>query len=287
MIKTSFIIAIALVLSSTSVFAKKNKQNKNSSCKPIMNAIGGHAGLQSALKASVPTSAGGTGSVESNGGLDVPMWATIVGRDGTVCAIARSSELGGQWPISRIISAQKANTANGLTITAVPGLWSTARLFTPTQPGQFLFGLQMSNPVNAAEAYKGNADHWGTAQDHLATKKVRIGGINVFGGGLALWINDEIVGGVGVSGDTSCADHNVALRVRDNLELFNTGTDDDGGPLKYADNIIYDIEDGVSASGLGHPACPGGDEEDVNSTITGITHPAHDPWPAAAIEEEN
>jgi len=267
--KISLALATTLALGATNVLADRD-HNKNKSCKTIMNAIGGHAGLQAALKASVPENAGGT-LAGSNGGLDIPMWATIVGRDGTVCAVARSSDRGGQWPISRIISAQKANTANGLTITAVPGLWSTARLFTPSQPGQFLFGLQMSNPVNAAEAYKGNSKHWGSAQDHLAAKNVRIGGINVFGGGLSLWKDEEVIGGVGVSGDTSCADHNIALRVRDNLNLYNTGTDSEGKLLQYADNIIYDIKDGVSASGIGHPSCPGR-EEDANTTITGDEH---------------
>jgi uncharacterized protein GlcG (DUF336 family) len=45
-----------------------------------------------------------------------------------------------------------------------------------------------------------------------------IGGVNVFGGGLALYgPGQKIVGGVGVSGDTSCADHDIAWRVRNNL----------------------------------------------------------------------
>ena len=34
------------------------------------------------------------------------------------------------------------------------------------------------------------------------------GGVNVFGGGLALYDEvDGLIGAVGVSGDTSCADH--------------------------------------------------------------------------------
>jgi uncharacterized protein GlcG (DUF336 family) len=32
----------------------------------------------------------------------------------------------------------------------------------------------------------------------------------VFGGGLALYDDQGIVGGLGVSGDSACADHNVA-----------------------------------------------------------------------------
>src|ERR1035438_8528286 len=43
----------------------------------------------------------------------------------------------------------------------------------------------------------------------------KIGGVNVFGGGLALYATGKvIVGGVGVSGDTSCTDHDVAWRLR-------------------------------------------------------------------------
>ena len=37
-----------------------------------------------------------------------------------------------------------------------------------------------------------------------------LGGINVFGGGLALYNSDgRLLGGLGVSGDSSCADHNI------------------------------------------------------------------------------
>jgi hypothetical protein len=44
----------------------------------------------------------------------------------------------------------------------------------------------------------------------------------VFGGGLALYdSNGDIVGAVGVSGDASCADHNIAWRVRQILDLDN------------------------------------------------------------------
>jgi Haem-degrading len=46
-----------------------------------------------------------------------------------------------------------------------------------------------------------------------------IGGVNVFGGGLALYAGSDLLGGLGVSGDTSCTDHVVAWRVRDALGL--------------------------------------------------------------------
>jgi uncharacterized protein GlcG (DUF336 family) len=45
----------------------------------------------------------------------------------------------------------------------------------------------------------------------------KIGGVNVFGGGLALYDGSGVIGAVGVSCDTSCADHNIAWRVRKTL----------------------------------------------------------------------
>ena len=96
-----------------------------------------------------------------------------------------------------MISAQKANTANAFSLPSFA--LSTANLFSATQPGGSLFGLQESNPVNPAVAYVGSSATWGTAGDNLVGQK--IGGVNVFGGGLALY-NGGLVGGLGVSGDT-------------------------------------------------------------------------------------
>jgi uncharacterized protein GlcG (DUF336 family) len=149
-----------------------------------------------------------------------------------------------------VISAQKANTANSFSLTGLA--LSTANLFTATQPGGSLFGLQESNPVNTEAAYGGDANDYGTADDFMIGK--RIGGVNVFGGGLALYdASGEIIGAVGVSGDTSCADHNIGWKLRDALGLdfvpFGVSATED-------DNIIYDIGgDGVSESGFGHPEC--------------------------------
>src|SRR5690242_7271463 len=80
-------------------------------------------------------------------GLNMNMWGTIVDRDGIVCAVAfTGTNRGSQWPGSRVISAQKANTANAFSL---PGLaLSTANLYSAVQPGGSLFGLQESNPVN-------------------------------------------------------------------------------------------------------------------------------------------
>src|SRR5499427_5632401 len=100
----------------------------------------------------------------ANGGLGFNMWGTIVDRDGTVCAVAFSgSQFDSQWLGSRVISAQKANTANDFSLGhgATPGgslfpsglALSTANLFSAVQPGGSLYGLQHSNPVDTDVAY--------------------------------------------------------------------------------------------------------------------------------------
>src|SRR5262249_28309621 len=127
-------------------------------------------------------------------GLNMNMWGTIVNRDGIVCAVAfTGTNRGAQWPGSRVISAQKANTANsfGLDASAHSGMnggalaLSTANLYSPVQPGGSLFGLQESNPVDTGVAYKGPSSNYGTQNDPMVGNK--IGGINVFGGGLGLY----------------------------------------------------------------------------------------------------
>jgi hypothetical protein len=48
--------------------------------------------------------------------------------------------------------------------------------------------------------------------------------VNVFGGGLALFTTGgKKVGGIGVSGDTSCTDHFAAWRVRNTFGLDHLG----------------------------------------------------------------
>jgi uncharacterized protein GlcG (DUF336 family) len=204
-----------------------------------------HDELRAALVAAVGNPPSG------NGGFSLNMWATVVDRSGIVRAVAFTGDkTGDQWPGSRVISAQKANTANSFSLDNLA--LSTANLFTATQPGGSLFGLQESNPVNTEAAYGGNADDYGTEDDFMIGQ--RIGGVNVFGGGVALYNSaGEVIGAVGVSGDSSCADHNIGWRVRDALGLdFVPG----GVSPTGDDNIIYDIgDDGVSESGFGHPEC--------------------------------
>jgi hypothetical protein len=71
----------------------------------------------------------------------------------------------------RVISAQKANTENAFSL---PGLaLSTANLYNAVQPGGTLFGLQASNPVDTAAAYKGPSTKYGLPSDPLVGKKNR------------------------------------------------------------------------------------------------------------------
>ncbi len=204
---------------------------------------------------------------DDKSGLNNQMWATIVDRDGTVCAVAFSGkDRGAQWLGSRVISAQKANTANLFSLDSssnsngsgqAKGLaLSTANLYSAVQPGGSLYGLQFSNPVDTSVAYRGAGSAYGTAKDPMVGGK--IGGVNVFGGGLALYAaGAKLVGAVGLSGDTSCADHMIAWLVRKNLNLDHVGTVGGvSGDNTRPDNIVYDIgSNNMSAGGFGHPKC--------------------------------
>lgn len=192
-----------------------------------------------------------------NTGMGNQEWASVVDRDGVVCAVAFSGpDRSAQWPGSRLVSAEKAATANAF---SGPNFaLSTANLYSPAQPGQSLFGITTTTPPNAAAAFGGSADQYGEPNDPFVGKVV--GGVVVFGGGLALYDHHgRIVGGLGVSGDTACADHVVAWKVRHALGLDAVPL----GPAKNAtDNMILDIQNGASVSGFGHPSCKGGKASD-------------------------
>src|SRR5205085_4911452 len=73
------------------------------------------------------------------------------------------------------------------------------------------------------------------------------GGTIFFGGGVGLYRNGKIIGGLGISGDTACADHEISKRAR-----HLGGLDPPGGPA--ADDITYSVPDGPSV--FTHPQCP-------------------------------
>ena len=257
--KVKLFLVSTLILSG--VLSAHTVDAHNNSC----GSLPSHAALTNALQAVV--GAGG------NGGLANDMWGTIVNRDGIVCQVARSgSDRGDQWPGSRVISAQKANTANAFSLPdgsgGISGLsLSTANLYSAVQPGGSLFGLQFSNPVDTKTAYRGPSFRYGQANDPMRGRK--IGGVNVFGGGLPLYNdNGEVLGALGVSGDTSCTDHIVAWKVRDSLGLDHVpaGVSATGDDNMILDTIV-DPTTGhtVSAGGFGHPSCGFGEDAIINA----------------------
>lgn len=252
-----FVVTPAAVLLVCAACAAADEDRSSNNCQNLPGYLTLKAALVSAVSA-------------EKSGLQNQMWATLVDRDGVVCAVAFTGvNRGAQWPGSRVISAQKANTANAFSLdgSSHSGVFptglalSTANLYSAVQPGGSLYGLQASNPVNEKVGYQGPSADYGTAHDPMVGQK--IGGVNVFGGGLGLYnARNQIVGGVGVSGDTSCTDHDVAWRVRNNLGLDHLSTIGgiSGDPAR-PDNIIYDIKPnpdggtGISKDGFGHPTC--------------------------------
>jgi uncharacterized protein GlcG (DUF336 family) len=218
-----------------------------------------HDQLVDALRSSVKASGG-----PSNGGYDTHEWAAVVSRDGTVCAVAFSgSKPDDQWPGSRAIAMEKANTANAFSVKQMA--IATANVFAPAQPGQPLYSITGASPPSA-EIATGDASQFGTATDPMIGK--RSGGVIVFGGGLALYDDADVVGGLGISGDSSCADHNVAWRVRRALGLDKVPA---GLSPDRKDAIIFDVgADGRSASGWGHPKCAGSEADVAHELDAGV-----------------
>jgi len=165
------------------------------------------------------------------------MWAAVVNRNGELCALAVSTDdPAATWPGSRGIAIAKASTANGFSSDTAP--MSTARLYTLSQPGHSLWGAANGNPLNPLCG--GNAADLDTGIGKVC------GGTITFGGGLGLYKGQTRVGGLGVSGDTSCTDHEIAKRVREagGLAPANLPPDD----------IVYAAIDGPSP--FAHPLCP-------------------------------
>lgn len=124
------------------------------------------------------------------------------------------------------------------------------------QPGGSLYGLQHSNPVDPTVAYEGGSNKFGTTKDPL--ERERVGGINVFGGGLALYNSSKIkVGAIGVSGDTSCTDHVVAWKVREAVAsgAFHVANLPGGVSSAGNDALIQGESAGAFPGGFNHPTC--------------------------------
>ena len=180
---------------------------------------------------------------DGNGGIFKPnrMWAAIVDRQGVLCSVHSSAEFAPSldvWPGSRAIAIAKAGTANDFSNNGLA--LSTANLYGPTQPGGSLYGLNNSNPFVPADLNLAKQSIGGTP-----------GGIITFGGGVALYSGGQVVGALGVSGDSSCADHAIAFRMR---QLAGYNTLPSGVAPDNTDNIIY-APIGTPPTGFEQPHC--------------------------------
>jgi uncharacterized protein GlcG (DUF336 family) len=178
---------------------------------------------------------------DANGGLFKPnrMWSAVVDRQGILCSVVRSDP--DAWPGSRSIAIAKASTANDFSNNKTA--LSTANLYSFTQPANTavattfpagsLYGLNNSNPFNP------EFQPQGTGVGSVP------GGIITFGGGVPLYMGGQVIGGLGVSGDTACADHAIAFRMRRLAGLDATPS---------SDNIVY-LGAGELPHDVGHPHC--------------------------------
>jgi uncharacterized protein GlcG (DUF336 family) len=166
------------------------------------------------------------------------MWGAVVNRDGEICTYTTSTADPSQvWPGSQAIAKSKAYTANAFSLDSLA--LSTALLYTFTQPGHSLWSLGQSNLFEPK--FLAPPTGQGGGKEQIA------GGLIFFGGGVPLYdAAGKIIGGLGVSGDTSCADHEIAKRVR-GLAALNPP----GGPL--VDDISYSSTNGASV--FTHPLC--------------------------------
>lgn len=164
-------------------------------------------------------------------------WAAVVNREGVLCTlVVATSDPAAAWPGSKGIAIAKAFTANGFSSDTIP--MSTARLYTMSLPGHSLWSAANGNPLNPQCL---------TAPSQKDPTGQVCGGTIAFAGGLPLYNGKTRIGGLGPSGDTPCADHEVAKRMRRSLKL-----DPPTGPL--ADDIVYAGVDPPSI--YAHPLCP-------------------------------
>jgi uncharacterized protein GlcG (DUF336 family) len=200
---------------------------------------------RAALRAAMMRAAQNYGTI---GGLfgGTRMWGAVVNRDGELCAFVTSTgDPANVWPGSQAIAKAKAYTANAFSLSTssvngIPGFpLSTAQLYTIVQPKHSLFGLNNSNLLET--------ECLAPTSGQAGGKNKICGGIITFGGGVELYHGGSAVGGLGISGDTACADHEIARNSRDAL-----GMNPPGGA--HVDDISYSSESGASV--FTHPLCP-------------------------------
>jgi len=132
MLKTILAVALSALLA-FSYLAFAGEGDGNPGCSLSSKVI---AGVQSQLAVVVQL---------NNGGIFHPnrMWSAVVDRQGRLCSVI---VIGDAWPGSRAIAIAKASTANDFSNNALA--LSTANLYSATQPGGSLYGLNDSNPFN-------------------------------------------------------------------------------------------------------------------------------------------
>jgi uncharacterized protein GlcG (DUF336 family) len=179
-------------------------------------------------------------------------WGALVDRQGRICAVVEADDTAGaSWPGSRHIAMAKAYTANAFSTDAAA--MSTARLYSDAQPGGSLYGAAVANPFSPE-----------CLGERKGIGKV-CGGTIVFGGGLALYNEQgQVIGGLGTSGDTPCADHEIAKVIRAMARLAPPG----GNTI---DDIVYAV--GEPASAYTHPVC-------VNTYRNGVAIGSPPPRPS-------
>jgi len=219
---------------------REGKTGKSKECRQLPSVYQLKEYLQDAASGTGISSALGPSGSKVGGLFDgTRMWAAVVDRDGKICSFTTSTnDPKLVQPASQQIAKAKAFTANGFSVDILPV--STANLYTIAQPGQVLYGVQNSNPFNPRHLTPTDA-YRQLGEDQIA------GGIITWGGGVPLYNETgQVVGGLGISGDTACADHEIAKRVRE-LAGFNPP----GGPL--VDDIHYSEIDPPSL--VAHPVC--------------------------------
>ena len=165
---------------------------------------------------------------DQNGGIFKPnrMWSAVVDRDGRLCSIIRHRR-NQRRCLAGKSSRSRSPRPKPQTISATPRSPCRQRTSTaPTQPGGSLYGLNNSNPFNPV--FRRYRAFRRSARFPAA--------IITFGGGVALYSGGQVIGGLGVSGDSSCADHAIAYRMR---AAAGFGSVPAGVAPGNTDNIIY------------------------------------------------
>jgi len=217
MMRTALVSALTtlllLIATGTPAHAEANCKNLPSDAQLKALLIAAQAGS--------PNSPGEAGGIFHG----TKMWGAIVNRDGELCSVAVSTaDPTDVWPGSQAIAKAKAYTANAFSVDELA--LSTARLYTFVQPGHSLFGLNHSNPFDPKFLAPPREHGSDGGRQKIA------GGIITFGGGVPLYRGTEVIGGLGVSGDTACADHEIAKKTRDLAALNPPGG-------AHADDIQY------------------------------------------------